>query len=118
MGILGFPSETELSSMMGYVTDEDREKWARMKASSDKQIENSRNGLTARGLASQSAAPAISMAEKSINAQMHGEQMADRERRRKEGESEVSVTETRKSTRFVERDSSDTQSPSGHEMSF
>ncbi|MCI4659599.1 hypothetical protein [Cryobacterium zhongshanensis] len=118
MGILGFPSETELSSMMGYVTDEDRDKWARMKASSDKQIENSRNGLTARGLASQSAAPAISMAEKSINAQMHGEQMADRERRRKEGEEEVEVTETRKRTRFFDKDSAGTTSASGHEMGF
>lgn len=118
MSILGFPSETELSSMMGYVTDEDRDKWERMKASSDKQIERSRSGLTARGLASQSAAPAISMAEKSINAQMHGEQMADRERRRKEGEEEVEVTETRKRTRFFDKDSSNTNNSGEREMGF
>ena len=118
MSILGFPSETELSSMMGYVTDEDRDKWEKMKASSDKQIENSRSGLTAKGLASQSAGPAISMVEKSINAQMHGEQMAERERRRKEGEEEVEVTETRKRTRFFDRDSAKPANAGEHEMGY
>lgn len=67
MGVLGFPSERDLSSMMGYVTDEDREKWERMKAASDRALESS-GGLTARGLASHAAAPAMSMAERSINA--------------------------------------------------
>lgn len=71
MSILGFPNEAELSSMMGYVTEEDREKWDRMKAASDSRLEASRNGLTARGLASQAAMPAMSIAERSINAELH-----------------------------------------------
>lgn len=83
MGVLGFPNDNELLSMFGYVTDEDRDKWNRMRESSDRSLEESRSGLTARGLASQSAAPAIGMAEKSINAQMQGEQMAEREAKRK-----------------------------------
>lgn len=71
MAIMGFPGEGELSSMMGYVTDEDREKWERMKAASDSRLEASRNGLTARGLASQAAQPAMGIAEQSINAELH-----------------------------------------------
>jgi hypothetical protein len=114
MSILGFPSETELSSMMGYVTDEDREKWDRMKAASDKQLEGARNGLTAKGLASQSAGPAISMAEKSINAQMQGEQMAEREALRNSRKERVERTETR--TRFFEEDAPNNMDQ--HEMGY
>lgn len=83
MGVLGIPNDNELLSMFGYVTDEDRAKWNSMREASDRSLEESRNGMTARDLASKSAAPAIGMAEKSINAQMHGEQMAEREAQRR-----------------------------------
>lgn len=71
MAILGFPNEGEISSMMGFVTEEDREKWERMKAASDSRLEASRRGLSARGLASEVAMPAMNIAERSINAQLH-----------------------------------------------
>ena len=117
MSILGFPNETELASMMGFVTDDDRDKWDRMKASSDKQMETARGGLSARGMASQSAAPAISFVEKSINAQMQGEQMAERSRMRQE--SEVEETTTRKSTRFVPRnEQGEAPKPDQNSMDF
>lgn len=83
MGIPGFPSENEVLSMFGYVSDEDREKWRRKREAADKDLQNARNGQTAKGFASQFAAPAISMAEKSINAQMQGEQVAARDAMRK-----------------------------------
>lgn len=78
MPILGFPSEREVSSMLGFVTHEDRAKWDQMKEASDKQLEATRSGLTAKGLASQGATPAISMVEKSINAQMTAATMEER----------------------------------------
>lgn len=99
MGILGFPTPGELVSMMGYVTEEDRNKWDQMKESSDKHREAGQGGLTAKNLASRSLNPALGMAEKSINAQIHGEQMAERERRRREDEVQVEVTEKRTSFR-------------------
>lgn len=70
MGMLGFPDAEEMASMMGFVTDEDRDRWKKQKAASDERMESARNGLSARQLASQSAAPAIGLAEKAINAQM------------------------------------------------
>lgn len=113
MSILGFPSEKELSSMFGYVSDEDREKWNRMKAASDAQVEGAHNGLTARGLASQSANPALHMAEKSIDAQMKGEQMAEREALRNGRKERVELKETR--TRYFEEDA---PSNSDHGMGY
>jgi len=66
MGILGFPNQAEVSAMMGFVTEEDREKWERMKASSDRNLEAARSGMSARQLAAQSATPAMTMAERSV----------------------------------------------------
>lgn len=70
MAILGFPNEAEISSMMGFVTDEDRDKWDQMKAASDKNLAATRNGLTARGLASQAALPGMNLAEQAVNSRM------------------------------------------------
>jgi hypothetical protein len=102
MSILGFPSTQELTSMLGYVTDQDRAEWEQRKAASDQQLEAARNGLTARGLASQSAAPALSMAEKSIDRQLQGETIAARQAERTGRKERVERTETR--TRFYEED--------------
>ena len=78
MGIPGFPSEVDLSSMMGFVTDEDREKWTRMKQASDRALDGARNGLAASGLISQSMASGVGMAEKSVAAQLIGEETRTR----------------------------------------
>jgi len=78
MGIPGFPNESDLSSMMGFVTDEDREKWTRMKEASDRALDGTRNALAASGLVSQSMASGVSMAEKSVAAQLIGEQTETR----------------------------------------
>jgi hypothetical protein len=95
MAIPGFPNEAELSSMMGFVTDEDRERWDKMKAASDKQLDEARSGLTARGLASQSAGPAMHFAERAISAKMTGAEMeARRETSRKETKRTVTTFET------------------------
>lgn len=78
MGFPGFPDETFISEMTGFVTHEDREAWERKKAASDAELERARSGLTARGLASKAATPAMSFAEKTITAQMHAEQTEER----------------------------------------
>lgn len=78
MPIPGFPGESQLSSMFGFVTHEDRARWDQMKASSDAELEKAKNGLSARGLASKAAAPAMSFAEKTITSQMHAEQTEER----------------------------------------
>ena len=96
MGMMGFPNETELSSMMGFVTDEDREKWDQMKAASDSRLEASRNGLTARGLASKAATPVMSIAERSINAQLQAarnEEARDTMRKQRRRVTEEIITE-------------------------
>jgi hypothetical protein len=95
MALLGFPSENELTSMLGYVTEEDRAKWDQQKDASDKHLEKARSGLTARGLASQAATPAISMAERSIQAQMTGAQTEERRNTRaKQTKRTVTTLET------------------------
>lgn len=71
MGILGFPSENELSSMLGFVTDEDREKWRRGREASETRRQETREGLSARGLVSQAAMPAVSIGERVLNAELH-----------------------------------------------
>jgi hypothetical protein len=118
MSIFGFPSTSELTEMMGYVTDEDHARWDSMKESSDKRREAARTGQTAKGLASQGVAPALGMAEKNINAQIHGEQMAERQRRRQEDEVEVTQTETRKSFRPRFDGEQGKKSNGGPEMGF
>lgn len=70
MSISGFPSERELSDMFGYVTQEDREKWDKESEAADQRRERARNGLSARGLASNAVAPIISQAENVMNRQM------------------------------------------------
>lgn len=94
--------------MFGFVTSEDRARWNQMKADSDQQLESARSGLTAKGLASQSAAPMIGMAERSINAQMTGEANAQRKAERDGRKERVELTETR--TRFFEEDATPTSS--------
>lgn len=71
MGILGFPSENEITTMMGYVTPEDRRKWEQDKPQSDQGVDAARGRLSARGLASQVAQPAMDIAGRSINASLH-----------------------------------------------
>jgi hypothetical protein len=78
MSILGFPSEQELTSMMGFVTDKDRDEWDARKDASDRRLESARSGLTAKGLASKSATPAVSMIERTVNSQMTAAQMEAR----------------------------------------
>lgn len=100
MGLLGFPSPDEISSMMGYVTDEDRSKWEQMKNRSDAEIAK-------RGeVGSKITAPAVSIVERTVNAQMQGEMIAERERQRQEREDKVEIRETRTRTAFVPRDES------------
>lgn len=77
MKIPGFPSEEEILSSFGYVTDEDRDRWDRMKAASDERMAASGTRLSARELAAQAASPAVSMAERGIQAQMVGAQTAE-----------------------------------------
>ena len=117
MTLPGFPNQSQISEMFGYVTAEDKSRWNSQKEASDRALDNSRSGLTAKGLASQAAAPAIGMAEKSINAQMHAEQMSERERQRRSGEEEVEVTETRKRRSYIPRDEPK-QSTGDREMGF
>ncbi len=89
MGIMGFPSEGELASMMGFVSDEDRKRWEQMKAESDARIAASGKGLSARNLAAQAASPAMSMAERSVTAGLHAarnEQARDTQAKRMRNE--------------------------------
>ena len=78
MGFPGFPDANFVSEMTGFVTHEDRARWEQKKASSDAELEKARGGLSARGLASQAAKPAMSLAEKTLMSQMHAEQNEER----------------------------------------
>lgn len=78
MAILGLPDENFLSEMTGFVTHEDREQWDRKKAASDAELEKARGSLSARGLASKAATPAMNFAQQTITAQMHAEQTEER----------------------------------------
>lgn len=66
---LGFPSGKDMSAMFGYVTDEDREGWAK-----DRQERAGKPTGTAREMTEKSTAPAMDMAKRSVQAQMHGAQ--------------------------------------------
>jgi hypothetical protein len=101
MSVMGFPNERELSSMFGFVTDEDREKWDRMKAASDRQLEADGGRVTARGLAEQTAAPGISFAAKKIEADLRA---ASNEERRntlgKQTKRTITTLETEEPVKF------------------
>lgn len=71
MGLLGFPSESEITGMFGYVTPDDRRKWDQTAAESNQRVDAARDRLSARGLASQVAQPAMDIAGRSINASLH-----------------------------------------------
>ena len=70
MGLIGFPSGRDLSEMFGYVTEEDRAQW-------EKQREAGKQNQpgTAQEMANKSIAPALDMAQRGVQAQMHGAQM-------------------------------------------
>ncbi len=70
VGMLGLPNPEELASMFGYVDENDRAQWEQKKAASDARLEQARNRLSGRGLATHAAGPAMGMAERSINAEL------------------------------------------------
>ncbi|WP_311245260.1 MULTISPECIES: hypothetical protein [unclassified Microbacterium] len=106
MGIMGFPSEHEITSMMGFVNEEDRTRWEKEKAASDARVESARAGLSARGLASTMAQPAMGIAERSINASLHAA-------RTEEARNTTGKQTKRTSTTFISEEpvSSDEYSP-------
>ena len=111
MGLLGFPNPDEISSMMGYVTDEDRAKWEQMKARSDAELQKRSEA------GSKMTDPAVSIVERTVNAQMQGEMIAERERQREEREDKVEIRETRTRTAFVPRDDSPKKQDDDFQMS-
>lgn len=69
MGLLGFPSKKDMSEMFGYVTPEDREGWEKRR-----EAEKKKTPGTAREMADKSVAPALDMAKRGVQAQLHGAQ--------------------------------------------
>ena len=98
MGLMGIPTADEMASMMGYVTDEDRSKWEAKKARSDAEMQR-------RGQMGQSVTgPALGMAEKTVNAQMQGEMIAERERSRADRQIKKKTVTTFEETEHVDKD--------------
>jgi hypothetical protein len=67
--VFGFPSGKDMAEMFGYVTEEDRSKWEQQREASKKESPG-----TAQDMASKSIAPALDMAKRGVQAQMHGAQ--------------------------------------------
>ena len=110
MGLMGIPTADEMASMMGYVTDEDRSKWEAKKARSDAEMQRRcQMGQSVTG-------PVLGMAEKTVNAQMQGEMIAERERQREAREDKVEIRETRTRTSFVPRDEAPKKSGDDFQM--
>lgn len=105
MKIPGFPSEEDILQSFGYVTDEDRSRWQQMKEASDQRMAQSGSSLSARELAAQATSPAVSLAERSIQAQMVGAQTAEERAGRDTRKVQVRHTTTR--TRVTEEDFSE-----------
>lgn len=68
---LGFPGSKDLAAMFGYVTDEDREAWQKERL---ERAGNGKSSGTAREITDKSTGPAMDMAKRSVQAQMHGAQ--------------------------------------------
>jgi hypothetical protein len=73
MGTLGFPSGKDMSEMFGYVTPEDQAGWEKQREAS-KAAQVAKPG-TAKEMANKSIAPALDMAKRGVQAQLHGAQM-------------------------------------------
>lgn len=70
MSFMGFPSRRDMSEMFGFVTNEDKAKWEQERDANQK----SGSSGTASEMASKSAGPALDLARKGVQAQMHGAQ--------------------------------------------
>ena len=70
MSFMGFPTGRDLSEMFGFVKEEDRDNWEKERNSRQNQARG-----TAADMASRSAGPALDMAKRGVQAQMHGAQM-------------------------------------------
>lgn len=104
MAILGLPDENFISEMTGFVTHEDREAWEQKKAASDAELERARGSLSARGLASKAATPAMNFAQQVITAQMHAEQTEERRDSHRKQSKQTSATKTFQTTEPVSFD--------------
>lgn len=69
MGFLGFPSEKDMAELFGFVTPEDKANWEK-----SREANAQANPGTAKEMADKSMAPAMDMAKRGVQAQMHGAQ--------------------------------------------
>lgn len=69
MGLMGLPSGKDMAELFGYVTPEDKAKWEQ-----DREASKQSSPGTAKEMANKSMAPAMDMAKRGVQAQMHGAQ--------------------------------------------
>lgn len=96
----GLPDVNDLAGMFGYVTAEDRERWAKAR-----EQEAKKHVSTARQMADESMQAANRLAQQGITAKMHGEQQAaSQQAREKSRGKRVRTTVTESFTDFEDRD--------------
>lgn len=68
LGSFGLPSEQDVIGLMGFVTDEDREKWAKQKEAQDAQVQRSRGKASV--LVKQAVGPGLEVLQQDVNMKM------------------------------------------------
>lgn len=106
MGAIGFPTGKDLSEMFGFVKSEDRDNW-------EKERNARQNGPrgTAADMAGRSAGPALDMAKRGVQAQMHGAQMEAQRGSQAKVRTTKTETITEQSRNISEPDTSSDYSP-------
>lgn len=73
--MMGFPSEEELSSMFGFVTEEDRSRWDQMKSASDGELaEKRRPTRHGRNVMNQGSTATTGFAERAMNSKLNAQE--------------------------------------------
>lgn len=64
MDLIGLPTENDFAEMMGFVTDEDREKWAKMEQMKQERTQSKGNPL------SQAASGGVNLMQQTVQSKM------------------------------------------------
>lgn len=106
--MFGLPNDEELKGMMGFVTDEDRQKWEQMEQARQQRKQNRPNA------ANELAKPGLGLAERAIGTQMQAAQ----HKSMRDGEEWVEETTTRSRKRPASEFDSEQASSQGYEPEF
>jgi len=78
MGLMGLPKEEDVASMMGFVTDEDRDRWAKMEEAKKARAQAKGNPL------SEAASGGVNLMQQTVQSKMTSASINENDNRREQ----------------------------------